>query len=33
MVRVGFFTGEIYDDTTDKKSIQECCRVVDSKNQ
>lgn len=29
MIRVGFFTGKIYDETIDRKNIQECCRILD----
>ena len=28
MKRVGFFTGKIYDETTNPNNIKECCRVM-----
>lgn len=30
MIRVGFFTGKIYDETVDPNTIQECCRLLTS---
>lgn len=31
-MRIGFFTGNIYDDTIETSTIKECCRIINDKN-
>lgn len=31
MKRMGFYTGKIYDDSTDPKDIKECCQCINYK--
>lgn len=31
MIRIGFFTGKLYDDTVDPASIKECCQILNYK--
>jgi len=33
MKRIGMFTGEIYNDDVDTKTIHECCKMTDDVSQ